>query len=96
MKTAPLSEIIQHLASGCSIRTEYHGGHDHNDHYVDLGRIYVDSGMLDHLIREGWLMSFNGGYRLTDAGLARYLRSTDERFWSLPVSIYCQIIRIKQ
>jgi hypothetical protein len=77
----PLSDvpqIVQVLACGAVIRTD--GGRDHDppDYILDSGSPRVLDTTIVNMIHDGWLESFNGGYRLTDAGRASYMRSTDE------------------
>lgn len=71
-------QIVQALASGAVIRTD--GGRDHDppDYILDSGSPRVLDTTVVNMIRDGWLESFNGGYRLTDAGKCAYMRSTDE------------------
>lgn len=77
MRIESLPEIVQHLATGKIIRREQEG-HDPADYWLEIGRFKIPDNLIERMIREGWLQSFNGGYRLTDAGHAAYMRSTDE------------------
>lgn len=76
MPLSNVPEIVQALASGAVIRTEI-DGYD-RDYRLDRGSPRVLSTTVVNMIRDGWLESFNGGYRLTDGGKKAYLRSTDE------------------
>jgi hypothetical protein len=75
--TTNIAEMIQALASGAVIRSES-DGYDGPDYFLDMGSPRIRGDVIEKMIREGWLSSFNGGYRLTDEGLKSYLRSTDE------------------
>ena len=70
-------EIVAALAGGYVIRTEI-DEHD-REYFLDPpGARRLVAEQVSRLIREGWLESFNGGYRLSDDGKKAYLRSTDE------------------
>lgn len=70
-----VEEVVEALATGYAAR--YEDGHTL---YVTktAGKVRPDT--LDRLIREGWLEGFanGGGFRLSDAGLRSYLKSSDE------------------
>lgn len=77
--TAEVRTLIERLATGFVIRTEDLGGYDGYDYWVEKSERYKLFGSdISRLIQDGWLESFNGGYRLSDDGRKAYLRSTDE------------------
>lgn len=73
-----LEEVVQHLASGWSLRDHGSHGYDGPDYWMSrtAGRVRGDT--IERLIREGWVQSYNGGFSLTDEGHRAYMRSTDE------------------
>lgn len=72
---ANLKEVIGALAGGARIVLD-----DENYPELRMPAPKLDGPTWDRLIHHGWLESMpNGGtYKLSDAGLLAYLRSTDE------------------
>lgn len=75
-----IHEIITALACGHTIRSLDLGEHDGCEYRLvpDAPVELVNGLQIEQMIRDGWLESFNGGYRLTDAGRLEWMRSTDE------------------
>lgn len=77
--SAEVKQVVERLATGFIIRAEDLGGYDGHDYWLEKSerhRMFADQ--ISRMIQDGWLDSFNGGYRLTDEGRKAYLRSTDE------------------
>jgi hypothetical protein len=75
-----IKNVIGKLAQpGWLICTHDLGGFDGSEYWLEKREGERVTGHdIRVLMREGWLESFNGGYRLSDAGRAAYMRSTDE------------------
>lgn len=75
-----VKHIIDKLAQvGWTIRADSGRDYDAPEYWLVSGEgERVLSEEIEQLIRDGWLESFNGGYRLSDAGRQAYMRSTDE------------------
>lgn len=75
-----IRDIVAALASGHIIRTDDLGGYDGYEYRLvpEAQAPLLTTFQISRLIREGWLDSFNGGFRLSDEGRKAYMRSTDE------------------
>lgn len=73
------SVIEKLVQSGWVIRRHDLGEYDGHEYWLEKreGERLTAFDVQD-LVKAGWLEPFNGGFKLSDAGRAAYMRSTDE------------------